>query len=568
VVDALEADLKVGGDWLGALSAEGVRIFGRKGRYNTIRLARMGGALVIGDVFDRSGRAAAHELDLPLDQTPDKIAKAMLERYWGRYLLVLRNQAGLVVGALRDPSGALDGVTWRHAGVVVIASETPELLLQHLGPRQGLNWTSIQELLADPIFGGASAPIAGMTTMAPGALVSPTQMGFQTRQLWRPAAFASTPPSRSVEIEAELRSQIDLCVAAHAALPGNILGEISGGFDSAVVASGLIRANAPVAVWCNHWTLDPGGDERIYARAMADHFGLEILERLRPPFILSPERIAESQFGPRPSAFALDLAYEQETLDLARRFGATRLFTGIGGDGLFFVSPYPPIARDLYLNQGLRGLLSPAFGDLARWCRKSVWALARLALQAEHASPKSPSATWVTSMGVSQVPRPHPWREGSDALPPAKRRHIDEQILVQLTAATSLRGRELDIVHPLLSQPLVEYCLGVPVDKLVEGGRDRAMARRAYRGRLPDAVLDRKSKGELGAYYSRAVASAIPALKTFLLEGRLAEQGLLVRPVLEQVLDVSYFAQAGGFTALLFTVAIEAWVRRWEPATL
>jgi len=45
---------------------------------------------------------------------------------------------------------------------------------------------------------------------------------------------------------------------------------------SAVVANALIKAKAPVVAWCNHWTEDPGGDERIYARAMADHFGLEM----------------------------------------------------------------------------------------------------------------------------------------------------------------------------------------------------------------------------------------------------------------------------------------------------
>ena len=566
-VDRFDDELTRGGDWGVLMSLAGLRLFGQPDRSLDIRTVGSEKALVIGDVFDPDGARAPTELDMRSGPTPEAIAADMLRRYWGRYLMILRDAREQVVGVLRDPSGALDGLIWRQRGVTVIASEAPEILIRHFGPRQGLNWTALHDFLVDPIFGGASAPIMGMTTIAPGALATPSKNGFEIAQLWRPAAFAKAKSSTESETEKQLRHKIDLCVAVHASQPGTILGEISGGFDSAVIASALTKAAAPVAAWCNHYTEDVGGDERRYARTVAEQLGVTILERLRPAFTLFPERIAESQFGLRPSTFALDLAYEQETLDIACSCGASRLFTGIGGDGLFFVAPYPPVARDLYLSEGFKGVISPAFGDLARWCRKSVWSMAGIALKPHHAAPTSESAKWVTPTGRSQSLMCHPWRQDAGTLPPAKQRHIDEQILVQLTAATSLRGRKLDIVHPLLSQPIVEFCLGVPVHKLVAGGQDRALARRAFRGRLPDAILDRRSKGELGAYYSRAVSAAVPALRTFLLDGRLAQQGLLMKSDLEDVIDPAYLAQAGGFSALLFTAAIEAWARRWEPLT-
>ncbi|MGK4422636.1 asparagine synthase-related protein, partial [Klebsiella pneumoniae] len=53
----------------------------------------------------------------------------------------------------------------------------------------------------------------------------------------------------------------------------------------------------------------------------------------------------------------------------------------------------------------------------------------------------------------------------------------------------------LPTVSPLLSQPLVETCLGVPSWLWFEGGRNRVVARRAFAGDLPADVIWRRSKG-------------------------------------------------------------------------
>ncbi|AKM08758.1 hypothetical protein AB433_00020 [Croceicoccus naphthovorans] len=45
-----------------------------------------------------------------------------------------------------------------------------------------------------------------------------------------------------------------------------------------------------------------------------------------------------------------------------------------------------------------------------------------------------------------------------------------------------------------MSQPLLEFCLGVPTWTWVTGGQNRALARAAFADLLPRSVLDRTSK--------------------------------------------------------------------------
>src|SRR3546814_6943404 len=51
------------------------------------------------------------------------------------------------------------------------------------------------------------------------------------------------------------------------------------------------------------------------------------------------------------------------------------------------------------------------------------------------------------------------------------------------------------MISSLLSQPIVEYFLGIPPWEACEGGVDRSVARRAFAQDLPIAVTARSGKG-------------------------------------------------------------------------
>ena len=87
--------------------------------------------------------------------------------------------------------------------------------------------------------------------------------------------------------------------------------------------------------------------------------------------------------------------------------------------------------------------------------------------------------------------------------------------------------------HPLCSQPVVEACLALPTALLTAGGRDRGLARKAFRERLPDTIVNRRSKGEMTRIYGRLIVDNLDILRPWLIDGRLAALGLIDRATAE-----------------------------------
>ncbi len=120
-----------------------------------------------------------------------------------------------------------------------------------------------------------------------------------------------------------------------------------------------------------------------------------------------------------------------------------------------------------------------------------------------------------------------------------------------------------EIVNPLLSQPLMEYCLQLPTYLLIQGGRGRALARRAFADDLPAQVINRRSKGDMEEHVKAVLQSNLAFVRELLLDGQLAARGLIDRPKVEELLSgrpTTLSSAAGQIHSL---VAIEAWLARW-----
>jgi asparagine synthase (glutamine-hydrolysing) len=98
----------------------------------------------------------------------------------------------------------------------------------------------------------------------------------------------------------------------------------------------------------------------------------------------------------------------------------------------------------------------------------------------------------------------------------------------------------------------------------VEGGMGRALARRAFAERLPQVIAQRRSKADMTAFYGKGLAAALARVRPFLIEGRLAAQGLVDPTRLDHMLQVESLIHEGRYGDLYDLIAIEAWVRTWE----
>jgi asparagine synthase (glutamine-hydrolysing) len=122
------------------------------------------------------------------------------------------------------------------------------------------------------------------------------------------------------------------------------------------------------------------------------------------------------------------------------------------------------------------------------------------------------------------------------------------------------------VLFPLLSQPIVEFCLAVPSWRWCEGGENRALARRAFADRLPTCVIERRSKGAFDGFCARLFDRNRALVSALLLEGELAGQGILDRTAVEAAIRNP--APSGELVMrLLALVDAEAWLQSWSDGS-
>jgi asparagine synthase (glutamine-hydrolysing) len=197
---------------------------------------------------------------------------------------------------------------------------------------------------------------------------------------------------------------------------------------------------------------------------------------------------------------------------------------------------------------------------LSHWLKRSVWSMVReAALSSGAKGPPLRAPPGFLKRGVS-TPYRHPWLEVAAGAPAAKLTQIAGLVHALIFHGPSQRAWAAEVVHPLLAQPLVEAALATPAPWLVDGGRDRGLIRQAFADRLPRALIDRRSKGDLTAHYGRALAAGLIELRPFLLEGHVARAGLLDRKSLGARLEAEDLIWRGGYGELLVLAAVEAWL--------
>lgn len=504
-----------------------------------------GHGVLVGDIFDRAGAplSAVTRGSLACRPLDDAQARKVIAECWGRYLLIRRVSGEVAV--LRDPSGAVEAVSWRKGGVTLISTSAEAVLDPWLPDDLSIDWTGVSDLVNAPGEHRHDLALNGLTAIAAGELHVVGPQGSCGEQIWRPADIYRA--SRRAD-RPNLRAVVERTVQT---LAGNHrwVAEVSGGLDSAIVAAALKpdqRDN--VAAWVNHYVDQPEGDERPYARPVVERLGYRLTEVRREGLRLDAARLSQSAEGFRPAINDIDPDYNDDIADRIEATGAWGSLTGQGGDAVFFQMPTPLIAFDEILERGVR-FRPAAVHRIARWTRRSLW-----------------PAGWVKAWRAHRAVQrawDHPWLDDLQGVPPAKALQMSVLAFCQTYQGQAVRSRAGACVNPLLSQPVMEAGLAWSAVDLTWGGRDRSAARDAFVDVLPPQVFSRRSKGELGAYYGEAVAQRLDFLRDYLLGGALAGAGL-IGPALEDGMTREALLWRGGFSHLLSLALTEAWVRRWR----
>lgn len=525
----------------------------------TLRLP--GGALLLGDLYERSGRLVTTVARFRHVPTQQALRQSLLDRYWGEYLLIQPgDEPGDTVDFMRDPSG---GIPCVHPMDGAFVTSSPSLAAR-LGLHDGqIDWEFIGHCLAYPYMKISRTGLAGIRELLPGCTLRVSKDAARTDLAWSPWRFVAptrreNDPSASAQTIRETTRSV---VRAMARTDGSLLLQLSGGLDSSIVGACLADAGVKV-VACNAVSPLPGADERHYARQIADRLGIELLsgrldlEEAGIAFPLPPDSLRPA-VPPlaRMAARIMDHAAEDQ--------GVHGVYSGGGGDTVFGYLNSAAPAADAFLSQGLAACWQ-AVVDLSRLHRCTVAKIARLTFRKLRMPPRPAytSASAFLSQGHPVQPlEPHPWFAAPAEALPGDRERIFGLAGNQLFADVMLRSDDRRVRMPLLSQPVMEACLGIPSWMWIRGGRNRAIARDAFAEELPQDILQRRSKGTFLNYTFAIYRRNKEAIRHFLLDGHLHARGFIDPDALNRFLDTPLKPRDRSFMRTLELCMIENWVR-------
>ena len=483
---------------------------------------------------------------------------------WGSYVRFFAEG-----GSLRVDRAPLTGMPlyWcRCPGGVACASD-PMLIRELSGPPT-IDWEFVATSLAYVNLRTERTGLEGIRELLGGTVLVFDGTSANVLSSWLPWPYVANRFESNLESAAsELERRIIDSTAAWSGSRRSVIVELSGGLDSSIVTAALASANADASA-ITFATPDAEGDERIYARAVAERCGITLAEVVHDDSEIDLIAVPEA-IGARPGAYGLlsglDQSFAENVPDLSRP-----IFGGIGGDSVFqFDTTVAPILA-VDGRFGISGRVARTVRDDARARGATFWEAARLSWRAHRAGPRMGWRRDTSYLSVAAIPaRPlaHPWDLGASGASQAKRNHVESIRRILDFLDRPGRWRSRDVVAPLLSQPVVEFCLSVPSDMWFAGGRDRAVARAAFAGRLPADVIWRRGKGRMEALCAAAYMRQRAQLRDLLLGGRLADEGLLNRPAIEAYLARDLSDGEFDYFRLIEIGDVERWVRSVEAGT-
>ena len=323
--------------------------------------------------------------------------------------------------------------------------------------------------------------------------------GVRLRRYWDPEALLEKGRIPDAELDERFAELMDQAVAR--CLSGEDVISLSGGIDSPAVAAfaaprHLELSGRPLQALSAVYPRYPSVDERPYIELLATHFGIPLQTFEQQANILDDlaHWVALAD-GPFPAA---SLAHYAEDYGLARELGFRTILTGEHAE---FVCALNWYLIDHYLTRGQVGDLRRhltarhARGAPVRWLAFDVarGLAPRRLLAARERRTRLGLPAWVDGAKASEgsasgiVSARQRWRRLQLSAFQGPGLSAEAEAVCQ--AACGVRVR-----RPWTDVDLFEFFLGLPADQKFPDTQGKSLVKRFLRGRVPDAVLDRRDK--------------------------------------------------------------------------
>ena len=525
--------------------------------------------VIIGVLFSKASAVRLESLpsNAPVGDNPQLLAAWLVRECWGAYVAVLADRATECVAILVDPSGLFPAYHTKTDTHLIVVSH-PRLIEQACGKRPQSSWTELRIHLQRPDLRQRNTCLENVREIAPGELSRLSEPHIAGIPIWRPDRFMPVNNAISCgEVAHELRDIATLVIDAWAGVLGPTAVAASGGVDSSFICAALSAARQPFDC-VTLSTSDPSGDESVYVRRLAAHLGVRMIARVYDVASIDPLHCVSSELA-RPSRKSFMAALDAELFGAAQSMGACVIFDGNGGDNLFcFLHNAAPVVDRLYCHGLGRGLAS-TFIDMCRLTGCDLPTMTRAALR--RTIHRYGRGLWAPDLRLLALLHNEinsgdpvtPWFDVEVGRHGGKRDHL-ALIMRNQNHVNGIAAEGLPRFSPLLSQPLVEYCLSVPTWVWCTDGINRAPARAAFAADLPREIVMRTSKAGPDSFLREFFAAHRAVYRELLLDGLLARHELIDSKAIEIAINVDIRSEGSIIYRLLDLAEAENWARSWQ----
>ncbi|HEY6212013.1 MAG TPA: asparagine synthase (glutamine-hydrolyzing) [Vicinamibacterales bacterium] len=425
---------------------------------------------------------------------------------------------------------------------------------------------------------------ASIWKLPPGHLLVAENGRVRTRRYWDLTFTGDGDPSREDRYLEELEAIVDEAVRLRMIADVPLGAFLSGGIDSSIVVSSMVKSGAGRVVTTSVGFDDAAYNELEYARTVAWHLGTESHERVVHADIagLLP-KLAWHLDEPFADSSAVPTYYVSQ----AAREHVTVALSGDGGDEMWAgyarhrVERAELAARRLlgsrvgriagrtadHLPDGVKGARSLrhlALTPAEACARKHAYGLfeggGRQALYSAEFAAEVRDADPFHSFRVAYLScgSPDPLDR---ALYVDVKTYLVDDILMKvdkMSMAVSLEARD-----PLLDHKLLEFVATIPSSLKLKHGRSKYLLRRLLAKRIPQHIVDRPKHGfeaPIGRWLRGPLA---PMVDDLLRDGRLADRGVFDDREVQRIWREHRSGEADHRHRLWSLVMLELWFRQF-----
>jgi asparagine synthase (glutamine-hydrolysing) len=503
-------------------------------------------------------------------------ADHLVAHYWGDYLALVTDRQCGTVWIVRSPTCHTPCLFASVHGLRAYFSATRDLA--RLGVMAlSVNWNYVAVYTACGRVHCSETGLNEVRELQNGEYHRISEDGITSAFCWNPVDICRSDVIEDApRAQAALRATTLACVTSWASNHDRIVHRLSGGIDSSVIAACLRGIRKPQVTCVNYYSRGAYGDEREFARLAARKFDFELIEyRQNSTFRL--DSLLEYPPTDSPLHYLFKIECDAREVALARHINATARFTGTMGDILFQMPPFGPAVTELIQRLGLHWSLFKAALEAAQCDRISLWRILKNAFadaifrsnrSGRPGEFKAQDVMLLTAEASTVFDNPplrfvHPWLHSIEHVPAGKLAQVSCLGFNSTYFNALHEPDESELIHPLISEPLVELCLRIPTYLLLHDGRDRAMVRNAFAAELPVQIFNRASKGSMSLWVREMVSANAEFVRELLLEGVLVREHIIDRRKLEASLPGRAARSPLPIGCFLDCVAAEAWSRVW-----